>query len=56
MAENWIKILIEAHKEDLKILYTKEKTSKYVEEKLKCKLKKSTKLLWGQEKCDIVQK
>ena len=67
MAENSIKMLMEAHNEDLRIVKSNEGTSKNVEEtsknvketpknlakNLKCKLKRSTKLLWGQENCDI---
>ena len=60
MAENSIKILMEAHNEDLKIVHSNEGTSKNVKERpknlsenLKCKLKRSTKLLWGKEKCDF---
>ena len=60
MAENSIKILMEAHNEDLRIANSNEETTKNVkerpknlEENLKCKLKRSTKLLWGQENCDI---
>jgi hypothetical protein len=53
MAENSIKILKEAHYEDLKILYPKMENGFDVAEKLECKLKKTTKLFWGQENCNI---
>ena len=51
MAVNAVEILKRGHEEDLRTIQAKKQTDKLKRDQLVCRLKATTKLFWGNEKC-----